>query len=313
MRFLFVLTVLLASHASAAPHQFLVFGDMPYSAVDEALMRAPDGQLYQAVRQTPHLFVAHVGDIKAGGVPCTDEVLQHNFNLISAISTQPLVYTPGDNEWTDCDRDNLHPKFDELERLAYVRDNFTKHAVTLPQFVRQSEQTENQAWRIDDVQYITLHVVGTNNARAQVYMSQPDTALEQVQLRDAKNLQWLAQHTKKKAKATVIFMQADLYQKANYGLPCTSTTQRNCDGLSLYKNALDKLASTHDTPVLLVHGDTAEFCFSQRSSGLWHMNSPGDYRVSDIAKVVIDTKASKVFSVATLLSKGLIRACPSDS
>ena len=32
----------------------------------------------------------------------------------------PLVYTPGDNEWTDCHRAN-NGAYNPLERLAFVR------------------------------------------------------------------------------------------------------------------------------------------------------------------------------------------------
>ena len=43
--------------------------------------------------------------------------------------TDPLVYTPGDNEWTDCHRANnggYHP----LERLAFDREVFFDHPGT---------------------------------------------------------------------------------------------------------------------------------------------------------------------------------------
>jgi hypothetical protein len=30
---------------------------------------------------------------------------------------KPVFYTPGDNDWTDCDRENLKVRQSELERL----------------------------------------------------------------------------------------------------------------------------------------------------------------------------------------------------
>ncbi len=311
MRFLVLLSALSAFFTSAAPQQFLVFGDMPYTPVDEALLSAPDGQLYQAVQQTPHLFVAHVGDMKSGATPCTDELLQGNYAMLDALSEKPLVYTPGDNDWTDCDRKTLNPTFDELERLAFVRSQFATAQLPLANYSRQPEQPENQAWRIDDVQYVTLHVVGTNNARAQVFSSNAQTALAQTQKRDALNKHWLAQHTAGQAKevgsdalapaAVVIFIQADIYQHNNYGPACSAQKQTLCDGLNQYQVLFDELAKQSDIPVLLVHGDTAEFCFSQRESGLWHLNAPGDFRVLDIAQVTVNTQSDEVFSLTTLL------------
>ncbi|WP_462157523.1 hypothetical protein [Pseudoalteromonas sp. GB56] len=312
MRFFVLLSALLAFFASAAPQQFLVFGDMPYTPVDEALLSAPDGQLYQAVQQTPHLFIAHVGDMKSGATPCTDELLQRSFTMINALTEQPFVYTPGDNDWTDCDRQTLTPTFDELERLAFVRSQFATSQLPLTNFSRQSEQPENQAWRIGDVQYVTLHVVGTNNGRAQVFSSDTQVALASTQQRDALNKLWLAKHTTpavtqagsatSAAKAVVVFIQADIYQHNDYGPACSEQQQTHCDGLNQYQVLFDDLAKSSNAPVLLVHGDTAEFCFSQRESGLWHLNAPGDFRILDIAQVTVDTQSDDVFALTTLLS-----------
>ncbi|MDQ1616021.1 MAG: hypothetical protein QOJ60_1960, partial [Actinomycetota bacterium] len=33
----------------------------------------------------------------------------------------PVVYLPGDNEWTDCDRASITPRFDSLDRLEHLR------------------------------------------------------------------------------------------------------------------------------------------------------------------------------------------------
>ncbi len=47
----------------------------------------------------------HLGDIKSGSTTCTDA------RFAAALATfesfkDPVVYTPGDNEWTDCHRVN---------------------------------------------------------------------------------------------------------------------------------------------------------------------------------------------------------------
>ena len=67
-------------------------------------------------------MVTHLGDIKSGSTTCDDQrfaTVRHDFDGFA----DPLVYTPGDNEWTDCHRANnggYHP----LERLAAVRSLF---------------------------------------------------------------------------------------------------------------------------------------------------------------------------------------------
>ncbi|WP_105264467.1 hypothetical protein [Pseudoalteromonas sp. T1lg76] len=307
MRILFFMAALfisLAGSAHAAAQQFLVLGDMPYTPIDEALLSAPDGRLYQAIQQTPHLFVAHVGDLKSGSLPCTNDLLQKNYNLVAQLTPTPFVYTPGDNDWTDCDRPALEPGFDELERLAYIRKHFAQSQLSLPDYQRQQEQVENQAWRIDGVQYLTLHVVGTNNGRSQILKSSPQSAIAAAERRDKYNMQWLASELEGDVNAAVIFMQADIYAANNYGAPCTQELQQNCDALALYRQHLDTLAEQVAFPILLVHGDTSEFCFSQRKSGLWHLNAPGDFRVLDVAKVQVQDAQTKPFVVSTLIQPG---------
>src|SRR5207248_1005895 len=46
-------------------------------------------------------LVMHVGDIHSGKQYCTAEYDLAIFNLWTAFHS-PLVYTPGDNEWSDC-------------------------------------------------------------------------------------------------------------------------------------------------------------------------------------------------------------------
>src|SRR5882757_2988600 len=79
---------------------FGVIGDTPYSEREEAPFLAA----IERMNAQPLAFVVHVGDIKAGSNSrCSDELFEKRkaqFNL----STHPFIYTPGDNEWTDCRR-----------------------------------------------------------------------------------------------------------------------------------------------------------------------------------------------------------------
>ena len=77
--------------------------------------------------------VIFVGDIHSGSEPCTAAYDQSIYNLWTAFK-RPLIYTPGDNEWSDCtkakeepgsDNDNFvtHPDL-PLENLALIRQIF---------------------------------------------------------------------------------------------------------------------------------------------------------------------------------------------
>jgi hypothetical protein len=79
-------------------------------------------RLISAINQTNPSFSIFVGDTKSGSTPCSDEYNQKvkkYFNQFSA----PLIYSIGDNEWTDCHRP-LAGSYDPLERLESVRATF---------------------------------------------------------------------------------------------------------------------------------------------------------------------------------------------
>jgi hypothetical protein len=70
-------------------------------------------------------LVDHLGDIKSGSSMCTDEY----FSMIKSQFDRfrdPLVYTVGDNEWTDCHRAN-NGAYNPLERLDKIRQIFFPH------------------------------------------------------------------------------------------------------------------------------------------------------------------------------------------
>ena len=72
---------------------------MSYGAVKRAELPA----LVDMINADPAVErVLHAGDIKAGsGSPCTDAYFQDIRDQFDRFQ-DPLVYTPGDNEWTDC-------------------------------------------------------------------------------------------------------------------------------------------------------------------------------------------------------------------
>ncbi|WP_462163265.1 hypothetical protein [Pseudoalteromonas xiamenensis] len=309
---LYCLGLSLNAVAKSEPINFLVFGDMPYSS-KEAEWLQKDGKLAKAAEAAQHDFYVHVGDMKASIQSCTDMLLKENYALISHVSDKPFVYTPGDNDWTDCDRSSLLDPKDELERLAFIRAEFTKSTPALPKFKRQESMKENQSWNIDGVQFLTIHAVATNNGRRQIKMSDEAKAYQEVDARDQHNFDWLEQNLPKKGhKAAVVFTQADLFVEAKHKGQCTTDNPKKCDGLEVYRDKLDGLAKQLDYPLLLVHGDTPDFCFSERKSGLWHLNAPGDVKVIDIAQVEINPDAEKPFSVKALLGSSF-KACPKVS
>lgn len=152
-------------HHEDAAYSFAVIGDLPYGA--DQIARFP-GWIQQINADPAVRAVLHVGDIKNGSSVCSDDyfdLIRSDFDTFE----DPLVYTPGDNEWTDCHRAN-NGAYDPLERLDKVREVFFDHpGRTLGRHpMRVDSQAragfpENVSFRRADVTFVAANVVGSNN------------------------------------------------------------------------------------------------------------------------------------------------------
>src|SRR5258708_17142215 len=105
---------------------FGVMGDTPYSEREEPRFL----EMVEQMNAAPLAFVVHVGDFKAGAnSPCSDALFAKRRAQFDS-SHHPLVYTPGDNEWTDCRRAS-NGDGDPIERLAALRRVFFADAWSL--------------------------------------------------------------------------------------------------------------------------------------------------------------------------------------
>lgn len=88
---------------SPSPLNVAVFGDAPYGTTptdNGELIASP--AFVSSINADPDVsLVLHVGDIHSGKQYCTLGYDQSIYDLWTAFQ-DPLVYTPGDNEWTDC-------------------------------------------------------------------------------------------------------------------------------------------------------------------------------------------------------------------
>ncbi|MBK7677240.1 MAG: metallophosphoesterase [Candidatus Accumulibacter sp.] len=154
--------LLLAWAAEAETWRFAVIGDTPYSDYER---RELPRMLNDIAAEHPSLIV-HAGDFKSSQQVCRDEVFRDRQALF-ADSTVPLVYVPGDNEWTDC----RHPAaghFDPLERLQKLRELFFAEPRSLGRKGLAVEQQaggypEHLRWRLGPVIFVSLNVPGPDN------------------------------------------------------------------------------------------------------------------------------------------------------
>jgi hypothetical protein len=104
----------------------------------------------------------YLGDIKSGSSRRDTsyfEQIRADFDRFQ----DPLVYTPGDNEWTDCHRAN-NGAYTPTERLDTLRQVFfDRPAWSLGRHPRRLDAqhppyVENVAWSQRAVRFATLHV-----------------------------------------------------------------------------------------------------------------------------------------------------------
>ena len=74
---------------------FAVLGDAPYYPWEDRQFRL----VLRSLDAHDLSWVVHVGDIFWR--PCTDELYLRQLEWFNGLR-HPVVYTPGDNEWTDC-------------------------------------------------------------------------------------------------------------------------------------------------------------------------------------------------------------------
>jgi hypothetical protein len=82
---------------------YAVYGDAPYGTTPtDTSETAATPAFIDTVNADPRVStVVHVGDIHSGKQYCTEAYDRQIAGLWSHFA-DPMVYTPGDNEWTDC-------------------------------------------------------------------------------------------------------------------------------------------------------------------------------------------------------------------
>lgn len=157
---------------SKEAYTLAVFGDFPYGPAK--LADAPG--LFALINSDPKVdIVVHLGDIKAGSSsPCTTAYFD-TIRTLFATFRDPLVYTPGDNEWVDCHVANKNNGlFTPTERLQTVRSMFfpvagltiggrKKQVLTEADDPANSAFIENVMWQESQIVFATLNLQGSND------------------------------------------------------------------------------------------------------------------------------------------------------
>lgn len=264
--------------------EFALIGDMPYTHVQAKEYK----HVLKALNGSDLAFVVHIGDFQfdarpynanpsRADMPCADETYQSIYDSFQSVR-HPLVFTPGDNDWSDCAPLQAR-KIDVFERLETLRAKFFPPGKSLgqrPMAVQSqaadpkfSKFRENLRWVEGGVVFATLHTVGDND---NIGKGAPTDA-EQAE-RMAANLAWLRAAFTEAARADrrglVILTQANpgfenYWPQASRGryflrfIPRGMPLPKTDLGYAPYVGALSEALETFTKPVAFLHGDTHIF------------------------------------------------------
>ncbi len=265
------------------PYAIGLWGDLPYSDL-QAQTGVPN--LIADMNAQKLAFTVHDGDLKVGsGVPgsatpttCSDAMYLQSLGYLNALNA-PAMFTPGDNDWTDCDRP-ANGGFNSLERLDHERALFFSTPFSFGRHrMRQEVQTavlcrgvhglvpcvENRRWHVGGVTYATLNVTGSCNNLC-------DTAPDATEFlaRNHADIVWLeetfAEATARRSAAVMLIAQAnpgwDATDPTRAPLRDPKTlvqTDGQPDGFRDFLSALRDEVIAFRRPVAFVHGDSHYF------------------------------------------------------
>ena len=187
---------------------FVAYGDLPDKIKDYPLFES----LIKNINAAEPSLIIHTGDAHGEDL-CGDknkDLMRSYMNDFNA----PVLYTPGDNDWTDCAK---YSDFDPLERLNYLREAHYSSSITLgaqPLPVSNQNESgypENMRLTKDNIGFITLHVVGSNNN-----MTTSDSEkMREYYKRNKANLIWLEESFKilNNTDAIVVTLHASMFER----------------------------------------------------------------------------------------------------
>jgi hypothetical protein len=309
-----------------------LWGDLPYSDL-QALTGVPN--LIADMNKQHLRFTVHDGDLKAGNstpgsvtpTTCSDALYEQALGYFNSLRA-PAMFTPGDNDWTDCDRPS-NGGFPSLERLDHERQVFFSSPFSLGRHrMRQEVQmmplclgvggfvpcVENRRWTVGGVTYATLNVQGSCNNLCDVA---PDPV--EWNARNQANIAWtqetFAEATARQSVGIMLISQANpgwdqSDPRAPLRHPRTlAQTDGDPDGFQEFLIALRNEVIAFRKPVAYVHGDSHYFRMDKPFLDIQGRRLENFTRLETFAdnpangnndvhwvKVLVDARSREVFS-----------------
>ncbi len=231
----------------------VAFGDMPYFLPDDYTRF---DNVIKTINEQNQAFTVHLGDFKSSNTKCDEVAYQKMLGYFQQFK-RPMIYTPGDNEWTDCNKEQAG-SYDPEERLSVIRKMFFNGASSFGiekiQLTSQSQLpgfskfVENNRWSYHGVSFGTVHLVGTNN----FFLPQSKNQNSEFFERDKANATWINEifndAKRNRSAGVVLFTQADMFNP-----------DKESSGFENFLKELKRLVMDYDKPVVLVNGDSHKY------------------------------------------------------
>jgi hypothetical protein len=292
-----------SASAAGATFNFAYVGDMPYGqaatlpAVADNVPAVMNAWVNDLNADPNIQFTAHSGDAKSGSDTCADANVDNIFSYFNSLK-KPFWYTPGDNDWTDCHRNN-NGAFNPLERLSHVRTKYfstpTQTAAGLTHLTVNSQASssvtvdqefvENTWFQRDCVTFGDVHSVtsangllrpittagGTSSSFVDTPTGQADRDAE-VARRSSANINWVDTifdtATANNSEGVFLMLQAEptLLSLQPGGLPTGEVSA--ADEYAGLRARILARAATFGKPVVIAHGDQHNYTVTQNYGGL---------------------------------------------
>jgi len=255
----------------AAPFQIALIGDTEAPSVDDpALLRTRS-----AINGRGYAFVVHDGDVQDTVTPCSQSRLLAVRDLFNGFSA-PFIYTPGDNEWSDCS--DPATQLDSIRQVFFSTDqSLGQHHLTLSR--QAAPFVENARWVYGNVVFATINAPGSAGTSS----SEPGLTT-----------------------ANVAWVNAAFDQAVALGSPAVMIIQQDdpFDGPENVKldNTIVGRARDFGKPVVLVHGDTHVYRLDRpwgSAPNLIELETFASNQPSSWVQVAVDPASPSVFKVST--------------
>lgn len=325
-----------------------LWGDLPYSDL-QATTGVPN--LIADMNAQDLAFSVHDGDLKGGNstpgsvtpTTCSNELYAQALGFFNSLKA-PAAFTPGDNDWTDCDRPS-NGGFNSLNRLDYERQVFfnTKFSLGQRRLVQEVQTTplclgvtgavpclENRRWTVGKVTYATLNIQGSCNNLCD---TAPDPS--EYAARNTADIAWMRetfQVAKTRNSVAVMFISQgdpgwDLTDGTRAPLRDPKTlaqTDGQPDGFKEFLLAFREEAIAFRKPIAYVYGDSHYYrvdkpfldAQGRRIENFTRVETFGDNAANgtnDVnwVKVTVNPRSREVFSYQPQIVPGNRVAVPS--